>query len=117
MKRIKANDSDHVFAHVLGRGTIEIVRQKQKFVISGSDFMIIGTTPDGKEKMVVNVEDGVLVEEDLKFKETPELTDEEKLAQEEAQRKAEEESETEEDAIDPDKKKKTDDEEVEEEES
>ena len=115
MKRIKATNTDHVFAHVLGKNTIEIVRQKQKFVITGTDFMIIGTTPDGKEKMVLNIEDGTLLEDELKFKDTPELTDEEKLAQEEAQRKAEEEAETEEDATDPSKKKNTEEESEEEE--
>lgn len=99
MKRIKDNDSDHVFAHLLGKNTIEIVRQKQRFIISGSDFTLIGTSSTGKEKMVLTVEDGKLIEDDLKFRDTPELSDEEKEAQAQAQKDAEENTETEEDAM------------------
>lgn len=99
MKRIKDNDSDHVFAHLLGKNTIEIVRQKQRFIISGSDFTLIGTSSTGKEKMVLTVEDGKLIEDDLKFRDTPELSDEEKEALEKAQKDAEENTETEEDAL------------------
>ena len=99
MKRIKDNDSDHVFAHLLGKNTIEIVRQKQRFIISGTDFTLIGTSSTGKEKMVLTVEDGKLIEDDLKFRDTPELSDEEKEAQAQAQKDAEENTETEEDAM------------------
>ena len=99
MKRIKDNDSDHVFAHLLGKNTIEIVRQKQRFIISGTDFTLIGTSSTGKEKMVLTVEDGKLIEDDLKFRDTPELSDEEKEAQAQAQKDAEDNTETEEDAM------------------
>jgi hypothetical protein len=99
MKRIKDNDSDHVFAHLLGKNTIEIVRQKQRFIISGTDFTLIGTSSTGKEKMVLTVEDGKLIEDDLKFRDTPELSDEEKEAQAQALKDAEDNTETEEDAM------------------
>lgn len=63
MKKIK-DSKGKTFAHLVGRGTIEIKRSNQTFIITGKDFSILGTSafaPDAKELVVV--ENGVLVEE------------------------------------------------------
>lgn len=77
MRRIKAGGGK-TFAHVLGKGTIEIRRQKQRFIVTGTDFQIIGTSPDDKEKLVLQVENGYLLEEGLEFKDDGDPTDEER---------------------------------------
>lgn len=71
MKKILCNNSEvqRVFAHVLDDGTIDIVRQDQRFTIIGETFTLIGTNPQGDGKTVLQVVGGKLVDEDLKYKE------------------------------------------------
>ena len=77
MRRIKSKGGK-TFAHVLGKGTIEIKRQKQRFIVTGTDFQIIGTSPDTDDKLILQVEGGILSEDGLEFIEDNELTDEER---------------------------------------
>lgn len=83
MRRVKAKGGK-TFAHVLGKGTIEIQRQKQRFIVTGQDFQIIGTSPDGTEKLVLAVENGILIDDGLEFKDEGDPTDEEREALEAA---------------------------------
>lgn len=67
MKKIK-DSKGKTFAHLVGRGTIEIKRSNQTFIVTGKDFSILGTSafaPDAKELVVV--ENGVLVEDGVKL--------------------------------------------------
>jgi hypothetical protein len=60
-----------VFCHLLDDGTIDIVRQDQRFTIIGRDFTLIGTNPGVRynHKTVIRVVDGKLIEDNIKFKE------------------------------------------------
>lgn len=101
MKRIKTAGGE-TFAHVLGKGTIEIRRQKQRFIITGSDFQIIGTEPTQTRKMVLAVENSRLIEDDIILEDDDNLTDEERQAMEQQKLEAEEQAknvETEEDGL------------------
>lgn len=71
MKKILCNNSElpRVFAHQLDDGTIDIVRQEQRFTILGANFTILGTNPQGHGKTILQVVDGKLIEDDIKFKE------------------------------------------------
>lgn len=71
MRKIK-DSKGKTFAHVVGKGTIEIKRSNQTFIITGKDFSILGTStfaPDTKEFLVVEngklVEDGITIVDDL----------------------------------------------------
>nr|DAV53550.1 MAG TPA: hypothetical protein [Caudoviricetes sp.] len=67
MKKIK-DSKGKTFAHLVGKGTIEIKRSNQTFIVTGKDFSILGTTafaPDTKEFIVV--ENGVLVEDGIRI--------------------------------------------------
>ena len=91
MRKIK-DTKGKTFAHLVGKGTIEIKRSNQTFIITGKDFSILGTSafsPDTKEFVVV--ENGKLVEDGLKIVDDA-LSDEE-LEQAEAEKKTEVESE------------------------
>lgn len=101
MKRIKTENGE-TFAHLLGKGTIEIKRQKQKFIVTGSDFQIIGTEPNQNRKMVVSVEDSVLLEDDILLEDDDNLTDEERKAMQQQKDESQQNPlETEEDALNP----------------
>lgn len=71
MKKVLCNNTDlpRVFAHVLDDGTIDIVRQDQRFTIIGESFTLIGTNPQGGGKTVLQIVNGKLIEDDIKFKE------------------------------------------------
>lgn len=65
-----------VFAYLLDERTIDIKRNidsngvaKHRFTIVGNDFTIMGTNLQGKGTTVIQVKNGKLVEEGLKFKE------------------------------------------------
>jgi hypothetical protein len=79
MKKVLCNNTDlpRVFAHVLDDGTIDIVRQDQRFTVIGESFTLIGTNPQGGGKTVLQIVNGKLIEDDIKFKEeTPEPIEE-----------------------------------------
>lgn len=85
MRKILCNNSEHprVFAHLLDNGTIDIVRQEQRFTVLGKDFTMIGTNPQGTGKTVLTVANGILVEDNLTFKEnddapTPQIPEDDK---------------------------------------
>lgn len=91
MRKIK-DSKGKTFAHLVGKGTIEIKRSNQTFIVTGKDFSILGTSafsPDTKEFVVVEngklVEDGIMIVDDA-------LSDEE-LEKAEAEKKTEMESE------------------------
>lgn len=71
MKKVLCNNTElpRVFAHILDDGTIDIVRQDQRFTIIGESFTLIGTNPQGGGKTVLQVIGGKLVEDDINFKE------------------------------------------------
>ena len=101
MKRIKTANGE-TFAHVLGKGTIEIRRQKQRFIITGSDFQIIGTEPTQTRKMVLAVEEGRLLEDDIILEDDDNMTDAERQEMEQQKLDSEKQAqntETEEDAL------------------
>ena len=77
MKRIKTANGE-TFAHVLGKGTVEIKRQNQRFIITGSDFQIFGTEPTHTRKTVLSVENGRLLEDDILVEDDDNLTDEQR---------------------------------------
>lgn len=93
MKRIKTANGE-TFAHVLGKGTIEIRRQKQRFIITGSDFQIIGTEPTQTRKMVLAIEDGRLLEDDIMLDDDDNMTDAEREAMEQGKTEAERQAAT-----------------------
>ena len=70
MRKIICQNDEHkrVFAHQLDDGTIDIVRQDQRFTVVGNDFIIYGTNPQGGSKTVLMVKDGKLQDDDLEFK-------------------------------------------------
>lgn len=91
MRKIK-DSKGKTFAHLVGKGTIEIKRSNQTFIVTGKDFSILGTSafsPDTKEFVVVEngklVEDGIMIVDDA-------LSDEE-LEKAEAEKKTDIESE------------------------
>jgi len=71
MKKILCNDTEftRVFAHLLDGGTIDIVRQDQRFTIIGESFTLVGTNPQGQGKTILNVVDGKVDTTEVKFKE------------------------------------------------
>lgn len=89
MKQIKASDGKK-FAHLLGKNTIEIKRQRQHFIITGHDFRIIGTAPNDNEKIYLNVENGVLMEDGLNITEILEPGQEEQKPTETKEQEGEE---------------------------
>ena len=110
MKRIKTANGE-TFAHVLGKGTIEIRRQKQRFIITGSDFQIIGTEPTQTRKMVLAVENGRLLEDDVMLEDDDNLTDEQRQEMEQQKLESEQQAantETEDDALEGKNKKSED---------
>ena len=91
MRKIK-DSKGKTFAHLVGKGTIEIKRSNQTFIITGKDFSILGTSafsPDTKEFIVV--ENGRLVEEGLKI--TDEALSDEEIEQVEQNKQENVESE------------------------
>ena len=101
MKRIKTANGE-TFAHVLGKGTIEIKRQNQRFIITGTDFQIIGTEPTHTRKTVLAIENGRLLEDDVIIEDDDKLTDAQREEMEQQKVQAEEDAkniETEEDAV------------------
>lgn len=91
MRKIK-DSKGKTFAHLVGKGTVEIKRSNQTFIITGKDFSILGTSafsPDTKEFIVV--ENGRLVEEGLKI--TDEALSDEEIEQAEQNKKENVESE------------------------
>lgn len=70
MKKVLCSNSEtpRVFAHILDDGTIDVVRQDQRFTILGESFTLIGTNPQGNGKTVLQVVDGKLLEDDIEFK-------------------------------------------------
>ena len=78
MKRILCSNPDcgGVFAHQLGSRTIDIVRGKQQFTVTGNNFSVTGTcgqfnSQTRKECLTKNaliVEDGKLDESDIQYK-------------------------------------------------
>lgn len=78
MRKIICQNDEHkrVFAHQLDDGTIDIVRQDQRFTVVGNDFIIYGTNPQGGNKTVIIVKEGKLQDDDLEFK-TEEVKDNE----------------------------------------
>lgn len=71
VKKILCNNSElpRVFAHLLDDGTIDIVRQDQRFTIIGESFTLIGTNPQGEGKTILDVVGGKLQDEEINFKE------------------------------------------------
>lgn len=74
MRRILVANPSHkglVFAHVMDDNrTVDIVRGNNKITITGKDFTVIGTDPfPSPGRTAVEVREGQLVEEDIKFKE------------------------------------------------
>ena len=71
MKKILASNSTdefiRIFAHLLDDGTIDIVRQEQQFTIIGTDYILIGTNPQGGGKLVLQVKDGKLNTDEINF--------------------------------------------------
>lgn len=107
MRKIK-DSKGKTFAHLVGKGTIEIKRSNQTFIITGKDFSILGTSafsPDTKEFVVV--ENGKLVEEGIKVVDDA-LSDEEQ-EEIESNKKGEGDIETENDALEQKKDEDTDD--------
>lgn len=101
MKRIKTANGE-TFAHVLGKGTIEIKRQNQRFIVTGTDFQIIGTEPTHTRKTVLAVENGRLLEDDIILEDDDNLTDEERQQMEQQKIESQQQAdniETEEDAV------------------
>ena len=95
MRKIK-DSKGKTFAHLVGKGTVEIKRSNQTFIITGKDFSILGTSafsPDTKEFIVV--ENGKLVEEGLKI--TDEALSDEEIEQ--AEQNKQENVESENDAL------------------
>ena len=91
MRKIK-DSKGKTFAHLVGKGTVEIKRSNQTFIITGKDFSILGTSafsPDTKEFIVV--ENGRLVEEGLKI--TDEALSDEEIEQVEQNKQENVESE------------------------
>lgn len=79
MRKILSNDAEHprVFAHILDNGTIDIVRQEQRFTIIGTEYTVIGTNPQGGGKTVLVVKNGKLLEDGVIFKKEPKTDEEE----------------------------------------
>lgn len=100
MRRIKTENNE-TFAHVLGKGTIEIKRQNQRFIITGDNFQIIGTEPTQTRKMVVAVEGGRLIEDDIIVEDTAISEEQQKIKAAEADT-----TDTEDAALSEDKKNK-----------
>lgn len=99
MRKIK-DSKGKTFAHVVGKGTIEIKRSNQTFIITGKDFSILGTStfaPDTKEFLVVEngklVEDGITIVDDSlpDAKEAEQTTESEPETEADALAKSEEE--------------------------
>lgn len=99
MRKIK-DSKGKTFAHVVGKGTIEIKRSNQTFIITGKDFSILGTStfaPDTKEFLVVEngklVEDGITIVDDSlpESKESEKVTEAEPETEADALAKPEEE--------------------------
>ena len=99
MRKIK-DSKGKTFAHVVGKGTIEIKRSNQTFIITGKDFSILGTStfaPDTKEFLVVEngklVEDGITIVDDSlpDAKEAEQTTESERETEADALAKPEEE--------------------------
>lgn len=88
MRRIKTENNE-TFAHVLGKGTIEIKRQNQRFIITGDNFQIIGTEPTQTRKMVVAVEGGRLIEDDIIVEDTAISEEQQKILDAQKEKAAE----------------------------
>lgn len=96
MRKIK-DSKGKTFAIVVGKGTVEIKRSNQHFIITGSDFSVLGTSafsPDEKE--YIQVEDGQLVEEGLNIVSSDNISDEEREQMEKQKEEAQEKAETQE---------------------
>jgi len=99
MKKIK-DSKGKTFAHLVGRGTIEIKRSNQTFIVTGKDFSILGTSafaPDAKELVVV--ENGVLVEDGVKLVEETQTDDKKDEKQDGNKSNDDKNTETEADAL------------------
>ncbi len=73
MKKIKCSNSecDGVFAHLLSDKSMDIVRQKSQFTITGKDYTITGTCGKCGQKSTFFIEAGKFDTDGVTFKEKP----------------------------------------------
>lgn len=70
MKKLKCSSEscDGTFGHLLSEKTLDIMRQKQQFIITGKDYTVIGTCGKCGQKSTFSVIGGKFDETDAVFK-------------------------------------------------
>lgn len=70
MKKIECSNPtcDGTFAHLLSDKTMDVMRQKQQFIITGRDWVIIGTCGKCGKKSTFTVSNGKFDETGVSFK-------------------------------------------------
>ena len=71
MKKLQCSNTecDGFFSHLLSPKSMDIVRQKQQFIITGKDWTITGTCGKCGQKSTFFVENGKFDESGVTFKE------------------------------------------------